>query len=71
MLIRPTSLTLVEIFFWILPMAARLVRVISIKTKEIILNLIAIMKEVYISIPLELQQKLNPKLTKKPPNIFL
>ena len=36
--IRPTSLTLVQIFFWILPMAARLERLISIKTKGIKLN---------------------------------
>ena len=34
MLIRPTGPTLVEIFFWIFPMAARLERLISIKTKE-------------------------------------
>ena len=34
MLIRPTGLILVEIFFWILPMAARLERLICIKTKE-------------------------------------
>ena len=34
MLIRLTGLTLVEIFFWIVPMAARLIRLISIKTKE-------------------------------------
>jgi len=34
MLIRPTGLTLVETFFWIVPMAARLIRLISIKTKE-------------------------------------
>ena len=45
MLIRPTSLTLVQIFFWILRMAARLVRLISIKTKE---YEIAIMKVVYV-----------------------
>ena len=34
MLIRPTGLTLVEIFFRILSMAVRLIRLISIKTKE-------------------------------------
>ena len=34
MLIRPTGLTLVKTFFWIVPMAARLIRLISIKTKE-------------------------------------
>ena len=34
MLIRPTGLTLVEIFFWIVPMAVRLIGLISIKTKE-------------------------------------
>ena len=34
MSIRPTGLTLVEIFFWIVPMAARLINLISIKTKE-------------------------------------
>ena len=46
MLIRPTGLTLVEIFFWIVPMAARLIRLISIKKKRI-LNLTSIMKEIY------------------------
>ena len=49
MLIRPTDLTLVGIFFWIVPMAARLIRLIrliSIKSKRI-LNFTAIMKEVY------------------------
>ena len=34
MLIGPTGLTLVYIFFCILPMAARLERLISIETKE-------------------------------------
>ena len=34
MLIRPTDLALVEIFFWNVVMAARLVRLISIKTEE-------------------------------------
>ena len=34
MLIRPTGLTLVEMFFWIVPMAARFIGLISIKTKE-------------------------------------
>jgi len=34
MLIRPTGLTLVEIFFSIVPMAVRLIMLISIKTKE-------------------------------------
>ena len=34
MLIRPTRLTLVEIFFRILPLVVRLIGLISIKTKE-------------------------------------
>ena len=34
MLIRPTDLTLVEIFFCIVPMVSRLIRLISIKMKE-------------------------------------
>ena len=34
MLIRPTGLTLVEIFFWIVPITAMQIRLISIKTKE-------------------------------------
>ena len=43
MLIRPTGLTLVYIFFWVLSIAARFGRLISIETK--LLNSIAIMKE--------------------------
>ena len=34
MLIRPSRLTLVEIFFRILPLTVRLIGLISIKTKE-------------------------------------
>ena len=34
MLIRPTGLAVVEIFFWNVPLAARLIRLMSIKTKE-------------------------------------
>ena len=34
MLIRPTGLALVEVFFSDVPIAARLIRLISIKTKE-------------------------------------
>ena len=45
MLMTPTGFTLVLVFFSTLPIAARLERLISIKTK-IILNLIAIEKEV-------------------------
>ena len=45
MLTRPTSLTLVKIFFCISPIAVRLERLISIETKEY--NSIPIMKVVY------------------------
>ena len=34
MLIRPIGLTLVETFFWIVPMAVRLIGLISIKKKK-------------------------------------
>ena len=34
MLIRPGGLTLDEIFFYILPVAARLERLVSVETKE-------------------------------------